>query len=164
MRVFNNIILLLFCSTVTMAQSREREVVGTTGHAATTSDIQIEYTVGEAVVTSIDNGELLLTQGFHQPRLVALPSGINFPYLVMYPNPTAGNTYIEFSLEAPARLQVVVTNTLGQLIYSEKISYSSGQMQYILRSLTFTAGAYMVTISNLDNNAIITKKLVKVGK
>lgn len=163
MRILNNTIVILLFSTAVVAQTREREVVGTTGHAANTGDIQIEYTVGEAVVTAIDNGELLLTQGFHQPRLVALPPGLSFPYLIMYPNPTAGNTYIEFSLAAPARLQVVVTNTLGQFIYSEIISYTSGQMQYMLRSQAFASGAYMVTISNLQDNAMITKKLIRVG-
>lgn len=164
MRIINNIAGILLCSTTVMAQSKDREVVGSAGRSAIAGDVQIEYTVGEAVVTSIDNGELLLTQGFHQPRLVALPQGLNFPYVTMYPNPVAGNTYIEFSLDAPARLQIIVTNMAGQLIYSEIVSYSNGQVQYMLRSQTFTAAAYLVTISNLNNNTIVTKKLVKVGR
>lgn len=163
MRLFNNIIILVLFTTAVMAQSSDRTVISSTGNSVVVNGMQIDYTVGEAVIAPIDNGGWLLTQGFHQPRVVSLPSGIFFPYLIMYPNPTAGNTYIEFSLEAPARLQVVVTNVAGQLIYSEMISYTSGQMQYVLRSMTFVSGVYMVTISNLLDNATITKKLIRVG-
>lgn len=162
MRLFSSIILL-FCATSVMAQSRDRAVISSTGHSAIVNGVQIDYTVGEAVVAPIDNDGWLLTQGFHQPRVVSLPSGIFFPYLIMYPNPTAGNTFIEFSLGAPARVQIVVTNAAGQLVYSEIISYTSGQMQYVLRSQTFVSGAYMVIISNLQDNTTITKKLIRVG-
>lgn len=54
---------------LTQAQSLERQVIGSSGTSFSNASAQIDFTVGELVVTTITDGTNELTQGFHQTNL-----------------------------------------------------------------------------------------------
>ena len=155
---------LLVASVLTMrAQSLERQVAAAGGNTATASGIQIDYTIGEPVITPISGAGLLLTQGFQQPFSYTLPPGAVFPFLAIYPNPTQGNTILHFALPAEGSLLVVVHNAIGQRVLNEIVHYGSGETQYILKTAQFVPGVYFVTV-RLEGFGIVSKKLIKVDK
>jgi hypothetical protein len=152
--------LLLLISSQTSAQSIERQVIAS-GGASVTSPIQLDYTIGEIVVTSVTAGSLTLTQGFQQPYFVVIPGNNVFPYLVIYPNPTQGDALARFILPAPARVTVRIYNTISQLMATETVNYQAGEMQYVIKSHRFTPGSYFIHFS-VNGSAEISKILIKM--
>lgn len=59
--------LLLALPGLSLAQTLERSVIGTTGSSSTAGNIHISSTVGEAVIQTGQSGSFILTQGFQQP-------------------------------------------------------------------------------------------------
>jgi hypothetical protein len=155
---------LLLASVLTMrAQSMERQVVAAGGNTAIAAGIQIDFTIGEPVITPISGSGLLLTQGFQQPFSYTLQSGAVFPFLALYPNPTQGNTILHFALPAEGSLLVMVHNAIGQRVLNETVHYGSGETQYIVKTAPFVPGTYFVTI-RLEGFGVVSKKLIKVDK
>jgi hypothetical protein len=77
------IVIVLFASMATMqspAQTLSPTVLATSGGYSTGGGYSLSYTVGETIVTTLQAGSHLLTQGFQQPEpIVVLPiSLVNF--------------------------------------------------------------------------------------
>ncbi|MFD0963108.1 hemagglutinin protein [Pseudofulvibacter geojedonensis] len=65
------LIVLLLTSFLGFSQSLERQVIGGAGATLTdNSTVILDYTVGEVVVSSITDGNTLLTQGFQQGEVL----------------------------------------------------------------------------------------------
>lgn len=63
--------VLLILLTVSMsAQSIENQVISSTSGSFGTSDGSISWTVGEALIGTVDIQDKMITQGFHQPYLI----------------------------------------------------------------------------------------------
>jgi hypothetical protein len=52
------------------AQSIERQVIGSSGTSFSNASVQLDFTVGELVVSTLTDGSTILTQGFHQTNLL----------------------------------------------------------------------------------------------
>lgn len=63
------IIFALLFSSVLLAQTLERSVIGVSGTTFSTINTSLDFTVGELVVTTSVNGTTTLTQGFHQEKI-----------------------------------------------------------------------------------------------
>ncbi len=62
-------ILLLLTNFQIKAQSLSSFVVANAGTSAVNGALSLEWTVGEACITTLDGGNTILTQGFNQPTL-----------------------------------------------------------------------------------------------
>jgi len=58
--------LVLFFMENSEAQSIEREVIGASGTTLSNTSVNLDFTIGELVVTTITDGVTILSQGFHQ--------------------------------------------------------------------------------------------------
>jgi hypothetical protein len=143
------------------AQSIERQVIAS-GGVSVISPLQLDYTIGELAVTPITVGNTTLTQGFQQPYFVVISGNNIFPYLVIYPNPTPGDALARFVLPSPAKLSISIYNAIGQLISTEAINYTGGEMQYVIKSNRFSAGSYFIHFALSDGSAKTSKVLIKV--
>jgi hypothetical protein len=156
--------LLLASIVITLnAQVLERQVFASAGSTAQAAGIQIDYTVGEPVVTPLTGSGLLLTQGFQQPFTFVLPSNAVIPFFAMYPNPTKANAILHFALPAAGNLKIVVYNAIGQRVLTDNIHFPAGETQHILKTSLLIPGTYFVDII-LDGYGTSTKKLLKVSQ
>jgi hypothetical protein len=152
---------LLLISFNIHAQSLERKVIAS-GGASITSPLQVDYTIGElAVETATVSNTIILTQGFQQPYYVIIPNNNIFPYLVIYPNPAAGNALARFVLTAPAKMTISIYDATGKLMSSEQVNYTNGEMQYIIRSRGWAQGSYFIRFA-LQDGSSVGKQLVKL--
>ena len=72
------------------AQSTRPEVFASGGKTATAGTAQVSYTIGEPLTQQFGAGNLILTQGFHQPINGFAGIAENFnPSIEIFPNPTA---------------------------------------------------------------------------
>jgi hypothetical protein len=64
---FLKLFLLCVINLTINAQSIDRNVIATTGGSALVNGQYIEWTIGESVIETINNKDLIISQGFHQP-------------------------------------------------------------------------------------------------
>ncbi len=60
-------IFTIISAVVLNAQSVSPEVIASAGESFQGTSMKIDWTLGEIAVTTIQNGERVITQGFHQP-------------------------------------------------------------------------------------------------
>lgn len=68
--------LILLVSLALVQGAAAQSVIGTLGGSGTVEGVTIEQTVGEVAVTTLQNGNIRLTQGFHQAEPVRLRANI----------------------------------------------------------------------------------------
>ena len=75
------------------------------------------------------------------------------------PNPFNGSTRIDVQIDFGGDLQLDVTNTLGQMVYSKALtSANAGQHTFNVDASSLQAGVYMYTISL--NGKSVTKRMI----
>jgi hypothetical protein len=146
------------------AQSLERRVIATAGNTAQTGGLQLDHTVGEVIVTSLNNGELQLTQGFHQGQLMTtgldgLPIQVDYK---IYPNPVASTLWM--IMEGPDLDYIIVLyNTNGQMLAgTKKVVKASGFWKESLDLSGLVAGSYQVVISDGKGKWLASHQIVKM--
>ncbi|MFK7921035.1 MAG: T9SS type A sorting domain-containing protein [Bacteroidia bacterium] len=114
-----SLLCLMGLSFTGTAQSLDRFVIGVTGGTATAGNAQIEYTVGEMAVTTLETGAFILNQGFHQSNppfntAIEKPLQISLSYK-LYPNPTNGKVQLELEAGEVVDLKIAVYDVQGRL-------------------------------------------------
>ena len=78
----------------------------------------------------------------------------------VYPNPSIGNTTLEFVLQESQQVSVEVVNQLGQQIHKKPLTrYNAGKQQMILDSQTWPTGVYFVRMKFGNSLGQISTKL-----
>jgi hypothetical protein len=78
----------------------------------------------------------------------------------IYPNPTTGETSINYNLVNASKVAVKVMDITGKVVYSENQSNkTSGEHTLNINAGAFNSGVYYVTIST--DEAQVTKKLIR---
>lgn len=81
--------------------------------------------------------------------------------VLLYPNPTTGNLFIELSLDANSSVEMSVLNSAGQLVESLQVQGSEGNNVITLDANDWANGVYIVQITELRTGEIVHKKVVK---
>ena len=107
-----------------IAQSSSPEIISPAGETFNGNSMQLDWTLGELAITTIQNTSQVITQGFHQPTYIISNltelSNRN-GQINIYPNPTLN--WIEMSLDFKhnTKLQIRLYNTEGKLIWEKDI-------------------------------------------
>lgn len=142
--------VFFWCSVIpTLSQELVRQVVASTGHSATVGYTIFQYTIGEPVVTTLGIGDLLLTQGFQQPEVSGPTNAPQAPFvsdLIVYPNPAAEFTNLEFDLLQDGRVVFMLVNNAGQVVLTKASEMLAGRATYTLPLSDYASGLYYVVI------------------
>ena len=91
-----------------------------------------------------------------QTGLEQLAQGVSFD---MYPNPSNGNTTIDFSIDKPQTVTVNVYNAIGENVYTaNQGTMESGSHTILIDGQNLKSGIYFVRFTT--DNVTTTKKLV----
>ena len=156
MRKLHLLILTLLCvSSFSFTQSIERNVLGSSGQVLTNGNLELSYTIGEVIVTQLNQSQYIITQGFHQPSKKKLvDEGV--ADILIYPNPTVDQIVIQFPNDV-GDYKINVFDETGRLI--KKIS--SNELQQIISLKEEAAAAYYFRIEGEDFKSTYT--IVKVN-
>lgn len=134
------------------AQSVDLQVIGSVGGSYADSNIEVDYTAGEAVIETVSSGPIVLTQGFHQPGygLTGLEEVVVNSEISLYPNPVNNELNISFNEinDYSGNVTVNIYDTQGKLMMSEVYNVNSGIVQMDLSSLG--TGHYLVQVQDSD--------------
>jgi hypothetical protein len=147
-------LLLLFC------KSRAQEVISSTGATYSSANLQLSWTVGEPMVETFTAGGAILTQGFHQSKLVITaidPIPLAGIELEVYPNPTSGEVNIKVNKGNISKLRFFLYTSQGEQILQQEFS---GQNEPINMQL-LAPGYYMLKIARDKDTPVQTFKIVK---
>ena len=147
-------LLLLFC------KSRAQEVISSAGATHSSANLQLSWTVGEPMVETFSAGGTILTQGFHQSKLVITaidPIPLAGFELEVYPNPTSGEVNIKVNKGNISSLRFFLYTSQGEQILRQEFS---GQIEPINMQL-LAPGYYMLKIARDTDTPLQTFKIVK---
>ncbi len=129
--------LLFFSASVAGAQTVTPTVVASAGGSGTAGDVTISWTVGELAVTTLQSGELTVTQGFHQPPLgttsVAESARLHLD-LSTHPNPATSYLSVQLPVAASSGTFILI-DILGRTVLSTVPASGTKEMNLDLNGL-----------------------------
>ncbi len=152
------IIALLFACTpvISMAQ----KVISAQGGSYSNFYGKLDFTVGELVIRTLDNGSNSLTQGFHQTHLVVssiqdLAHELN---VRIYPNPVMYQLTVKFSeLQYGKRIEILDLN--GKLVKTQRLT----AMETTINVQELAAGVYLLRLINKEGQYLKTYQIHKLN-
>lgn len=154
-------LFLIFFSLSMQAQvSLQNDVVSSGGASSSSTNLQIDYTVGEPVIETVSSTNLTLTQGFHQPGLTI--TSIDEPEVLgdisVYPNPTDEFINIDIPVYYTGNFSVTLADASGRIIVQQE--YSSGISTIEMQNIA--TGTYFLQIISNDLQQKKNLKILKI--
>lgn len=136
-----------------------QEVISAAGETQSNSGYEVSWTVGEPIINTSYSGNTILTQGFHQSKLIitAVDKLIESSNLVnVFPNPTAQFVIIKFD-QLPEKNIYGLFDINGKLLSSKEIKSTETQIDLT----PYANGSYLLKIIQEDNLPLQTFKIIK---
>lgn len=145
------------------AQSLEKQVIGAAGASVSNGSISLDFTVGEAAVTTLSQANFILTQGFHQGEMMTtsvngLPVSVAYK---IFPNPTADKLWLEMTGDE-LDLYVLLYTEIGQpLSLTKRHIKGVGQWQDHFDLSKVSTGLYLLVFTDANGNWLASQKFIK---
>jgi hypothetical protein len=155
-KIITSSLVLLFCI-FAKAQTSSPEALSSGGGFATGSGFTNSFTIGQgSLPETFSAGTFMLTQGFQQPADGTTGfAPASDPFLFgAFPNPTSGQLFLEYDLENAAEITVEVFDVLGQPVYSEISSRTTGHQIQSVNISNQANGIYFVRCSIASETGI----------
>lgn len=166
MKKVSTIIVSLLIAGFLQAQTAERSVISSSGGSYSGPALQVDYTIGEMVISTVNNSGNILTQGFQQPGLITTKiediSDVNMD-ISFYPNPCTDQLNIRFNEPDELILKAELFDVTGKRILAKEFDVASRIPATISFDLANVAtGAYYMRISS-DSKQVANFKVIKVN-
>ncbi|MBK7133180.1 MAG: T9SS type A sorting domain-containing protein [Bacteroidales bacterium] len=115
----------------------KQEVIASAGGYNTGGNLSISWTLGETIIPTFKNGNLILTHGFQQ-QLIITSVEENIDILVnikVFPNPASDNLNIRFEEPIDGEVVITIIDSQGRLIKTETIEATTTEKQISLQEL-----------------------------
>ncbi|MCU0407418.1 MAG: T9SS type A sorting domain-containing protein [Bacteroidales bacterium] len=111
--------MLLFPAVITYSQEGH-DVISAAGNFATAGGISLSWTLGETVIPTQQNGDVILTHGFQQQLVVStLEKNLALEVEVLvYPNPASDVLNLKFGTPVSERLEIIILDQNGRIVKS----------------------------------------------
>ena len=148
---FVAILLLMQCATA-------QEVLAAQGGFASTPNMLYTFTVGESLISTLNNPVVLVTQGFQQPDKLTVDVQEAFaPFQIRaFPNPTADAVTVTF--EGPM-LQFSLYDNAGRQLTTIGLKQSEQQVEVSFAALP--AGIYLLRAVAKSGEIVGSIRIIK---
>jgi len=154
--------MILFTGLV-FSQSETLELNPAAGDVYNGSDFTLSWSIGEGVIETFSNNEIVLTQGFHQPSLkvtlIDEAEDINFHFDV-YPNPTRDFVTISYSAEEEINCSTQLFDMSGKLIYSKALK--GKELTEHIDLTKYSSNIYILRIVDTNGKLVKSYKVQKI--
>lgn len=142
------------------SQTISPEVLATSGEHFAGSEIQLNWTIGEAMIETYLIDQLQLSQGFHQSSLNVTSRGGNIGELKVkvYPNPVADVLLLEWP-KTHQGFDFKLFNASGKLILEESSCRTA--LPESIDFSTLPAGSYFLYLYSRDRQHFNSFQIIK---
>lgn len=144
------------------AQTITPQVIATAGNHSTITGMQVSWTIGETITSTISNGNNTITQGFHQPDtviVISLEEKSESGILVnVFPNPTSDIISINLTNNLK-NLQLELFDMTGKLLQAREIGTFENHIQ--INMVDYANANYLLRIHSIDDDTNYNYKLIK---
>ncbi|MFK7950895.1 MAG: T9SS type A sorting domain-containing protein [Saprospiraceae bacterium] len=157
MKTYYLIFVVLAISYQGISQSLSHDVIGSAGNEFVSNDVQLSWTLGEIVTTTLSTPNETLTQGFQQTELFAVSTrDVKNNYEISaYPNPFRDVIYIQKDNNEP--LNFACIDLLGRTLHQEVLTEDTQMIDLS----TLPSAIYLFRVTDDNGNLI---KLIKIQK
>lgn len=152
------------------AQSLSPSVIASNGTVSQGNQIQLEWTLGELAIQSLQTTDGLLTEGFHQPNLLVeildVPETDLFPVLdetfniTVAPNPVQSTLYIQMEAESDHDGVIRLSDYSGQRLKRLETEFSNQTLEWDLSP--YPSGIYLLSFYSKEGRLLKQYKVSKV--
>ncbi len=117
-------LITLFAATVLTTQigfsqiELSPTVIASAGNYSEAGGISLSWTLGEIAVSTLEQGDLILTQGFQQAYVEGVGIGLD-PIdwqIIAYPNPVSEELSIQFDVLEPTNFWIEIQDVTGRIL------------------------------------------------
>ena len=143
------------------SQSLTPVILSSTGDHFSNQQVQLSWTVGESITESFSDGDNILTQGFHQSRLIvtSVHDDKTDIEIKIFPNPTQEILSIKWNQEINL-FKLNVFDARGISILSTELD--SGALNASLDLSDMVSGFYFIQFKSRNNQIVQTFKILKI--
>lgn len=154
--------ILLCCLLFLSRESQAQTVTATTGGEGKAGSTTLAYTVGEAVVATVQNGSIVLTQGFHQPQIVTTALKETFPpgTVEVFPNPTTAVVQVKLHDISLENIVIALHDVAGRSIATSKPGADLWQTDLS----AVATGCYWLTVTDTKTQQSNLFKILKINQ
>ncbi len=156
-------LMFCFCLTIVFSQSVERYTISSYGGTCYfASNFEMDFTLGDVIVSTYSNASNSLTQGYQQPFSIDNVTPEEPNSITIFPNPFVDQINIQITGYKAADFDFMIYNLLGQLVLTKNYKTSMKGSTIINIDLwTFAAGNYFLRV--IQNGSVFkTYKLMKM--
>lgn len=141
---------------------KAQQVVANQGGHYSDNNYELSWTIGEAITSTLIDDDHVLTQGFHQPKLLVSSISSHFKnehFFKAYPNPVTTQLTLK-KIDLNEECTVNITNEIGTTISLETIeeSFNSHSIEFS----NYSQGVYYLQIISKAGKHLQTLKVVKL--
>jgi hypothetical protein len=154
-------LFIFFSLFLFLCESQSQSVISTTGGGGIIGNMAIDYTLGEVIITTIENGNIKLSQGFHQPYFFVTAFNESFPIgtIKVFPNPTNSILTVQLTDLEVSNISISLTNEIGKIILTSKTRSTIWNTD--LSNLS--SGCYILTLNDSKNHKTNSFKIIKLN-
>jgi hypothetical protein len=144
-----HLILMLFAIFLVLSVSGQvkQEVIASAGGYNASGGVSISWTLGETIIPTYQNGNLILSHGFQQQLIItAVEETLDILVdIKLFPNPAGDNLNIRFEEAVDGEVVIAIIDSQGRLVKTEHIEATTTEKQINLQDLG--AGVYFLRMT-----------------
>lgn len=145
------------------SQSKTLEVQPAAGDEFTADDITISWSIGEGIIETFSNNEIVLTQGFHQPtlKITQIEEAEETDFQInIYPNPSADIVNINLISDKEISCIAQLFDMSGKLLYSKNLN--GREMTETIDLTNYSSNLYLLRIIETGGKKVGTYKVQRI--
>lgn len=153
MKPFILIFLFIGIYNMSVCQSIEPTILSNAGFQYQDDNIQFEGTLGEPLIFSLQENDVLLSQGFHQNEIIitSIDEANTFQTSIsIFPNPSSDRIYLEFDKESLSSMQAKLFDRSGKLLIDMELE--GLKLQHQINITDLTPGIYTLNIFDTEQH------------
>ncbi len=151
-----NIFTLLFALISVATYSQQLEILSSSGSFLKGNKYQLEYTLGDVVISTVSNTQNILTQGFHQPTVKGMYKANSKITVDFFSEVNSPFVYFEVEEGMPKDMKVYTYDYLGRLLIIQNFTGN----RCVVDTSPYSSSAYLFVLTYLGDK-VETFKTIK---
>ena len=158
------IVFLIGFGIIPLVYSQEKDlmIISSTGSSYQSTDLTLDWSLGEVIIQTLEDPSVILSQGFHQPsyNLVSTkPIPEEIGSLIVYPNPFYEKISLKMSYSKSEKGIIELYDLNGKKIWEKPFQGTEVVEKYATGSLV--PGSYLLTVILSDYSSSHAYQLLK---